>query len=124
MVAIRPSDGLNLPMRRSWQFKAFILPKSRNSRAGRADSREPPRRGGTMQCRPSSSWRAWRLVLGLLIIASAATSEALASADDSKIDRGLMARLTDEADAVAPFFVVFGERADLKAAYRIADRGP
>jgi subtilisin family serine protease len=33
-----------------------------------------------------------------------------------------MARLTDEADAIAPFFVVFGERPNLKPAYRIANR--
>jgi subtilisin family serine protease len=62
------------------------------------------------------------LAIALLTIASAATLQAAGSADDSKIDRSLMVRLTDEADAVVPFFVVFGERADLKPAYRIPDR--
>jgi hypothetical protein len=33
-----------------------------------------------------------------------------------------MARLADDADAIAPFFVVFGDRANLKPAYRIANR--
>jgi subtilisin family serine protease len=75
-----------------------------------------------MKSRTSSSRRKLHLVTGLLIILLVATSQAFASADDSKIDRALMARLTDEADVIAPFFVVFGERADLKAAYRIANR--
>jgi subtilisin family serine protease len=75
-----------------------------------------------VKSRTTSSWRELFLALGLLTLVSGATSELFASADDSKIDRSLMARLTDEADAIAPFFVVFGERADLKPAYRIADR--
>lgn len=41
---------------------------------------------------------------------------------DYKIDRGLMAALSDDSEAAAPFFVVFGERAELKPAYRIANR--
>src|SRR5437763_15031174 len=55
-------------------------------------------------------------------MAPAATPAAAGSADDPKIDRTLMGRLTDDTDAVAPFFVVFGEQADLKPAYRIANR--
>jgi hypothetical protein len=66
--------------------------------------------------------RQLHLLLGLLTIVFVTTSATHASAEDSKIDRALMARLTDDADAIAPFFVVFGERADLKAAYRIANR--
>ena len=42
--------------------------------------------------------------------------------DDAKIERGLMARLADEANATAPFFIVFTEKADVKAAHRIANR--
>ena len=75
-----------------------------------------------MKYRYLQSVRGLCLVIALGVMASAATPEAAGSADDSKIDRTLMARLTDEADAVAPFFVVFGERADLKPAYRIANR--
>ena len=41
---------------------------------------------------------------------------------DYKIERGLMDRLANDDDATAPFFVVFGERADLTPAYRISDR--
>ena len=75
-----------------------------------------------MKSRTSSSWQALCLAVGLLAFVTGATSEAFASPDDSKIDRALMARLTDEADAIAPFFVVFAERADLKPAYQIANR--
>ncbi len=57
----------------------------------------------------------------LLLILLFAATEAL-GAEDTKIDRSLMARLTAEADAVAPFFVVFADRPDLKSAYRIGDR--
>ena len=60
--------------------------------------------------------------LGLLMVVLAVTSQAFSSTDDSKIDQTLIARLTDEPDAIAPFFVVFGERADLKPAYRISNR--
>ncbi|MGH8247726.1 MAG: S8 family serine peptidase, partial [Gammaproteobacteria bacterium] len=49
------------------------------------------------------------------------TAAGLAAADtDYKIDRGLMITLTEDADATAPFFVVFGDRADVKPAHRIA----
>jgi hypothetical protein len=75
-----------------------------------------------MMSRTSLSWREAYLGLALLIILLVPSSTVFASADDSKIDRALMTRLTDEADAIAPFFVVFGERADLKSAYRIANR--
>jgi Subtilase family len=75
-----------------------------------------------MKSQISPSWREVYQGLALLIILLVPSSKVFASADDSKIDRALMARLTDEADAIAPFFVVFGERADLKSAYRIANR--
>src|SRR5437762_11990229 len=96
--------------------EAPILPWSREIRVQAAPAqRGPPRRGGrTMKSRTSSSWRTLCLALGLLAFVTGATSEAFANPDDSKIDRTLMARLTDEADAIAPFFVVFAERADLK----------
>src|SRR5439155_3714763 len=71
---------------------------------------------------PTFSWRGLCPALGLLMLLLAPAPLAFASTDDSKIDRTLMARLTDEPDAIAPFFVVFGERADLKPAYRIANR--
>ncbi len=45
-----------------------------------------------------------------------------AADSDYKIDRDLMATLSDDSDATAPFFVVFGERANLKPAFRITDR--
>ena len=41
---------------------------------------------------------------------------------DHKIDRGLLTAFTEDSDAVAPFFVIFKERADLGAASRIPDR--
>src|SRR5436309_3025396 len=75
-----------------------------------------------MKSRTLSPWRGLHAASGLLMVLLAAASQAFASTDDSKIDRTLMARLSDEPDAVAPFFVVFGERADLKPAYRIANR--
>src|SRR3972149_11145464 len=45
-----------------------------------------------------------------------------AQGTDYKIDSGLMGVLAEDVDATAPFFVVFGERADLKPAYQISDR--
>src|SRR5947199_8535480 len=102
--------------------KALRLPESAKFAFTRAHSGCTSARGGIMKFRFLLSGSGLYLVIALLITASAATPEAAGSADDSKIDRTLMARLTDEADAVAPFFVVFGERADLKPAYRIAHR--
>ena len=55
-----------------------------------------------MKYRYLQSVRGLCLVIALGVMASAATLKAAGSADDSKIDRTLMARLTDEADAVAP----------------------
>jgi len=47
----------------------------------------------------------------------------LAAADtDYKIDRSLMMKLADDEAAVAPFFVVFGDRANVKPAQSINDR--
>jgi subtilisin family serine protease len=43
--------------------------------------------------------------------------------DDAKIDRGLLGRLSDDENAAAPFFVVFAEKANVKPAHRIANRG-
>jgi len=56
----------------------------------------------------------------LLILVSA--SGLWAQGTDHKIDRELLQVLAEDADATAPFFVVFGDRADLKPAYRITDR--
>src|SRR5690349_17288698 len=45
-----------------------------------------------------------------------------ASDTDYKIDRSLLGKLTDDADATARFFVVFGERPDLASASRNPNR--
>ncbi len=59
---------------------------------------------------------------GLLVLLVAAGTLQAGPGTDYKIDRGLMDRLADDEDARAPFFVVFGDRADLAPAQRIPDR--
>ncbi len=67
---------------------------------------------------PSLLLRGGRRLFPLLMAGAAALSGA-----DYKIDQGLLNTLTDDEGAVAPFFVVFGERPlQLKQAYRIPDR--
>ncbi len=61
-------------------------------------------------------------IAGLSLVLLLAATSAYAADTDYKINRELMAALTDDADAVAPFFVVFSERADTKPARRITDR--
>jgi hypothetical protein len=56
------------------------------------------------------------LAVMLLVVAAAEAGDS-----DHKIDRKLMAALTESEDAVAPFFIVLGERADVKPAQHIAD---
>ena len=63
----------------------------------------------------------WRSLLSVLVLF--ATSSLYAGpGTDYKIGPELMNRLADDADATAPFFVVFGERPQLEQAYRIPDR--
>src|SRR6476660_9370711 len=58
-----------------------------------------------------------RLVIALLL-----GGGLLSAADpDAKIDRTLINTLAEDGDATPPFFIVFGERANLKAAYAIQD---
>ncbi len=45
-----------------------------------------------------------------------------AADSNSKIDRSLLNALTDDADAVAPFFVIFSERGNVKPAQSISNR--
>jgi subtilisin family serine protease len=56
-------------------------------------------------------WRIPLFLIGALLLAST----------DAKIDRGLMNTLAEDEDATAPFFVVFGDRANLKPAHAIRD---
>lgn len=61
----------------------------------------------------------WWLPLALLGVAAALLAD---PGTDYKIDPGLMSRLADDAEATAPFFVVFGERPNLAPAHRMTDR--
>jgi subtilisin family serine protease len=58
-----------------------------------------------------------RLVVALLL----AGGLLIAADPDAKIDRSLINTLAEDADSTAPFFIVFGDRANLKAAYAIRD---
>jgi subtilisin family serine protease len=58
-----------------------------------------------------------RLVVALLL----AGGLLIAADPDTKIDRSLINTLAEDADSTAPFFIVFGDRANLKAAYAIRD---
>ena len=58
-------------------------------------------------------------VLTVVIVVS---SGLWAQGTDYKIAPELMGVLAEDADATAPFFVVFGDRANLKPAYQITDR--
>ncbi|MGH8248469.1 MAG: peptidase S8, partial [Gammaproteobacteria bacterium] len=61
--------------------------------------------------------RNWKLFLML-----AGVTAAVAANYDYKIDKKLLAALADDSDATAPFMIVFGERANLNAAYSIRNR--
>ncbi|MBI3934725.1 MAG: S8 family serine peptidase [Acidobacteria bacterium] len=67
--------------------------------------------------------RAWIGRVGhIALLFLVATSGLWAQGTDYKIDQELMRVLSEDAEAAAPFFVVFGERANVKPATRIGDR--
>src|SRR6266481_817103 len=45
-----------------------------------------------------------------------------APGDDAKIEKSLLATLSSDEDATAPFFIVFGEKPDLSPAGKIKDK--
>lgn len=60
---------------------------------------------------------------GLLAVTLLLAVLGCSAADNNfKIDPSLLNTLTDDADAVAPFFVVFSERGNVKPAHSISDR--
>ncbi len=69
----------------------------------------------------STSFTAIRNTTGAALLGLIFAVSLLAQNSDHKIDRSLMQALTDDADASAALFVVFGERANLTAASRIPD---
>jgi hypothetical protein len=63
------------------------------------------------------------LATALVLFAAAFTLTAAAPGPDAKIEPKLMTTLIDSDDGIAPFFVVFGERAALEAAFSMIDWG-
>jgi subtilisin family serine protease len=67
------------------------------------------------------SWAMRILAAVLVLFAAAFTLTAKAPGPDAKIEPKLMTMLIDSDDGTAPFFVVFGERTSLEAAFRMKD---
>ena len=61
------------------------------------------------------------LAAALVLFATAFTLTAAAPGPDAKIEPKLMTTLIDSDDGIAPFFVVFGERTSLEAAFSMSD---
>jgi len=75
--------------------------------------------GGSVRFGNTGSFWGCTLFLAAIILAPLS---GYAADTDYKIDSTLLKALAEDADATAPFFVVFSDRADLKPAVRIADR--